>query len=174
MSVVVRDNFLDKEYFKELQSEVLGVSFPWFLSGILNTEPDNDYQMNHTVYRFDRSYSDFYSQLRPLFDAMDIFSLYRVKLNIQKREEKITEGGMHNDVMVAPKNALTSILYMNTNNGYTKLETGEKVESVENRLVTFPNSLKHTGSKNNCEELYRCVMNIGWIPKPNNNLIMEK
>ena len=35
----------------------------------------------------------------------------------------------------------TSILYMNTNNGYTIFENGDKVESVENRLVTFPNNL---------------------------------
>ena len=81
------------------------------------------------------------------------------------RKEKIIEHGMHIDVPPAPDNALTSILYMNTNNGYTKFETGEKVDSIENRLVTFPNNLKHTGSTNNCDAPYRCVMNIDWIPK---------
>ena len=51
---------------------------------------------------------------------------------------------------------------MNTNNGYTKFETGEKVESVANRLVTFPNNMMHTGTT--CtDEQYRCVMNIDYI-----------
>ena len=40
---------------------------------------------------------------------------------------------------------------MNTNNGYTKFETGEQVQSVENRLVTFSNHVQHTGSTNNCD-----------------------
>ena len=39
----------------------------------------------------------------------------------------------------------TSIFFINTNNGYTMFETGKKVPSVENRLVTFPNNLMHTG-----------------------------
>jgi hypothetical protein len=34
---------------------------------------------------------------------------------------------------------------MNTNNGYTLLETGDKIESVENRLVLFPCNILHTG-----------------------------
>ena len=28
--------------------------------------------------------------------------------------------------------------------------------------------------KHNCKAPYRCVINLGWISKPNNNLIMEK
>ena len=34
---------------------------------------------------------------------------------------------------------------MNTNNGYTLLETGDKIKSVENRLVLFPCNILHTG-----------------------------
>ena len=53
--------------------------------------------------------------------------------------------------MMCRSGSLTSILYMNTNNGYTKFETGETVQSVENRLVTFSNHVQHTGSTNNCD-----------------------
>ena len=41
------------------------------------------------------------------------------------------------------ENSLTSILYINTNDGYTKFEDGTIVESVENRLVTFDSRMKH-------------------------------
>ena len=173
MSIVVQDNFLDKEYFKAIQSQVLSNEFPWFLSTSVRGIPDANYQMCHVVYGNHQSYSDFYNELGPLFDALDIFVALRIKLNLLKREEKIIEHGMHIDVPNAPENALTSVLYMNTNNGYTKFESGDKVESVENRLVTFPNSLKHTGSTNTCDAIYRCVMNIDWIEKEK-QLKMEK
>ena len=73
--------------------------------------------------------------------------------------------GMSPDLDEAPDNAKTSLLYINTNNGYTEFETGEKVSSVANRLVTFPNNLYHTGTTNTCDEPFRCVVNIDWIPK---------
>ena len=40
----------------------------------------------------------------------------------------------------------TAIYYVNTNNGYTEFEDGSRVESIENRLVTFPSYMKHTGT----------------------------
>ena len=175
MPVNVQDNFLDKDYFKKLQSVVFSDDFPWFLTTYLDgkkdvqppTEPE--LMMVHLAYA-SRSpitvkRTEFYDQLGPFFNLLDRFSVLRVKLNLQPRTEKITEPTeLHIDVPSAPDNAVTSILYMNTNNGYTKLETGEKISSVENRLVTFPMNLRHTGSSNNCESLYRSVMNIGWIP----------
>ena len=170
MSIVIQDNFLDKIYFQSLQNEVLSYEFPWHMSVInqqfLDKNTPSYNQMTHSVLRtLNLDKSDFYQKLGALFDVLELLVPIRIKLNLQIRQEKIIEHGMHIDIVDAPENALTSILYMNTNNGYTKFETGEKVESVENRLVTFPNSLKHTGSTNNCEVPYRCVMNIDWIPK---------
>ena len=180
MSVVVQDNFLDKKYFKELQTEILGISFPWYVSGIGPTyhpkygrTAPSSYQMVHSVYAYPEHtpVSALYEKLVPLFDALNLLVPLRIKINLLKQEAKITEGGMHIDVPNAPENALTSILYMNTNNGYTKFETGEKVESVANRLATFPNNIEHTGTTNNCDAIYRCVMNIDWIKKLNNGEI---
>jgi len=181
--IVVQDNFLDEEYFKELQFGITSPQFPWYMSGIIsgysNVEgnvffPSDDYQMVHTVYNKDGDvegseylfqFTDFYNQLRLMFSAMDMYSCQRVKVNLLKRQNKIIEGGMHIDMYDSPFNSLTSVLYMNTNNGYTRLETGEKIESVANRLVTFPTRIKHTGSTNNCDALYRCILNINWIKK---------
>ena len=41
--------------------------------------------------------------------------------------------------------AMNSQLYMNTNNGYTLLEDGTKIDSIENRLTLFPGDMLHTG-----------------------------
>ena len=51
---------------------------------------------------------------------------------------------------------------MNTNDGYTKFEDGTKVESVANRMVTFPNSMKHTGTTTSNSE-YRLVINFNYV-----------
>ena len=171
--IVVQDNFLDKEYFKKLQSEILSARFPWYLiAAVKGNEKENeyypfraDYKMVHIVYLNRQIQSNFWNELNPLFSALDLLAVLRVKINLSKREEKVTEHGMHVDLKNVPENALTSILYMNTNNGYTKFENGEKVESVENRLITFPNSFKHTGTTNSCDAIYRCVMNIDWIKR---------
>jgi hypothetical protein len=170
--IIIQDNFLNKEYFKELQDLVLAGDFTWFRSSIDCIGDPDDYQMCHVVYAGAPYYeinSNFYHNLHPLFEKLDLYSLQRVKINLQQRAEKITEQGMHIDVNDAPENALTSILYMNTNNGYTKLESGEKIASVENRLLTFPNNLRHAGTTNSCDEKYRCVMNIDWIKKWRNS-----
>ena len=44
------------------------------------------------------------------------------------------------------KKSFTAIYYLNTNNGYTKFEDGTKIESIENKFVVFPNTLKHTSA----------------------------
>ena len=50
---------------------------------------------------------------------------------------------------------------MNTNNGYTIFEeSGQKIESVENRLVTFPSHLKHAAIEST--DLPRIVMNFNY------------
>ncbi len=78
----------------------------------------------------------------------------------------LVENSFHYDVSdfipEQAKNWITSILYINTNNGYTRFETGEVVESVENRLVTFPANLKHTGTS--CtDEKVRVVVNFNYF-----------
>ena len=68
---------------------------------------------------------------------------------------------MNPDVDWEHENCITSILHINTNNGYTKFENGEVVKSVRNRLVTFPAHLKHTGST--CtDKQYRCIINVNY------------
>ena len=92
-----------------------------------------------------------------------------------KREQQIIEHEFHIDIAYAPDDMLTSILYLNTNNGYTKFKSGEKVESVANRLVTFPSMMMHTGTTNTCNSPYRMCMNINWFKNvPENDIKPEK
>ena len=72
----------------------------------------------------------------------------------------IIKHGFHNDWDY--EDSKTSIFYVNTNDGYTEFEDGTVVESVENRLVTFPSPLKHTGTS--CTDTSRrMVININYF-----------
>ena len=56
----------------------------------------------------------------------------------------------------------TAIFYVNTNNGYTKFEDETIVESVANRVVTFPANMKHTGTS--CtDEKTRVIINFNYF-----------
>ena len=50
----------------------------------------------------------------------------------------------------------TSILYLNTNNGWTAIKGYGKVENVANRMVIFDSNLQHTGVT--CTDQNRRVM----------------
>ena len=59
-------------------------------------------------------------------------------------------------------NMMTAIYYVNSNNGYTEFEDGTKVDSVRNRLVTFPSSMKHRGVSQT-DTRTRMVINFNWF-----------
>ena len=60
------------------------------------------------------------------------------------------------------KGWLTSIFYMNTNNGCTVFEDGTEIKSVANRVVTFPRSTKHAGTTCSDENV-RILINFNYI-----------
>ena len=88
-------------------------------------------------------------------------SWLRVKANLNPRRcDHDQLGAFHQDFAI--ENATTAIFYLNTNNGWTQFEDGTKVESVENRLVTFPATTHHVGFS--CtDESVRIVLNLNYI-----------
>ena len=54
------------------------------------------------------------------------------------------------------------IYYVNGNNGYTEFEDGTKVESVENRFVSFAGDLIHRGV-NQTDTKERVVINFNYF-----------
>ena len=184
-TITVQDNFLDKKYFEYLKTLVLSPEFTWNMSVVLGPPPKNnpfikndpsdDIQFTHVAYADHNILSDFYNRLGPMFRDMQLYNCMKIKINMLPRQDKFIEHGMHVDYPEAPLGNLTSIFYFNTNNGYTKFATGEKVESVENRLVTFPSMMMHTGTTNTCNSPYRMCMNINWFKSvPENDIKPEK
>ena len=124
-------------------------------------------QFSHTVYAKDDRKSDWLQHFACLLERMNIFTLLRVKVNYLPQTEKRVTHDFHVDIedSNAPKNINTSIFYLNTNNGVTIFEdTKEEVESVSNRMITFPGHLRHTGTTHTDEDVpHRLLININYF-----------
>ena len=166
----IKDNFLPLKEFEQLHSGFLRWDFPWYTSKVVNDNEQNDMFNMQFIHFFYERYSplgDQISMLQPIFQKLQPIAIFKIKANIMPNQGKIIEHGLHIDVTDTETHKIkdhmkTSILYLNTNNGYTRFEGGTKVESVANRMVTFPNQMMHTGTTTTDSE-YRLVLNLNYV-----------
>jgi hypothetical protein len=173
--VKIEDNFLDQNVFGELQTLMMGHDFDWHYNDIIDYVEDKDkFMFFHLFYAGSVPISSFIEQLNPILEILNPVSLWRIKANLLTKTPTIVENEFHHDIdsfddenrkTIFPKKLeqwTTSIFYVNSNNGYTKFEDGTKVESVANRMATFPANLKHTGTS--CtDEKTRVVVNFNYF-----------
>ena len=163
----VIDNFLEKPVFDIIKDTMMSNAFPWYYnSGVVHlTKKDNEpnqYQFNHHFYENHEPLSDFFQLIKPIVFKINPRCLMRAKANLNPKTENFFEHGYHVDYKNAPSNQRTAVFYLNTNNGYTLFKDGTKVESIENRLVSFKTDLLHTGST--CtDENRRVLINFNYI-----------
>lgn len=135
------DNFLTEEEFIQIYNLISSSEFPWFFGKVASES--NYFQLTHCFYQNDEP-TGYFKYLRFLRQKLKMKSLVRIKANINPHTKELIE---HNDAWhIDFPNMTTSILYLNTNDGYTMFETGKKVNSLENRLVIFDSNIKHTGT----------------------------
>ena len=155
MKYEVIDNFLDKEYFDELVTLLMGKEIghetyimPWFFqSSITHSKgyqkwagSSNLFYMTHKFYEYHMPISPFYDKITPLLKKLEVQGLLRVKGNFYPNTEILHEHQMHADYNFAHSGA---ILSLNTCDGYTKLKDGTKIDSVANRILLFDSSEEH-------------------------------
>ena len=172
----IEDNFLDQEKFDGLQVLMMGVDFAWFYNPNIDykTEKEKEFQFTHIFYKHNAPHSAYFKNLTSILEKINPMSLCRIKANLLTKTSNIVENAYHHDISsfddenrktIFPeklKQWTTSILYVNTNNGYTKFEDGSIVESVANRMVTFPANMKHLGTS--CtDEKTRVVINFNYF-----------
>ncbi len=164
----IEDNFLEQKEFDRLQTFIMGFPFDWhYCPSITTYEIDKDnFQFVHTFYRDHAPRSSYFENLKPILEIINPISIYRIKANSRARTSKNEESSFHSDMDIVSeekrKQWTTSIFYVNTNNGYTEFEDGTKIESVANRMVTFPTNLKHRGISCTDEKI-RVVINFNYF-----------
>ena len=166
----VNDNFLTEQDFGTIRDTITAGEFQWSFSQYVdssNEEPTPG-QFVHTVYFGSVPCSQFYNSLVPIIEhKLGISALYRIKLNLQPRLPEPFKYSFHSDLSHdfekdVASHWTTAIFYINTNNGYTEFENGEKIKSVANRLATFNSNILHSGST--CtDNKVRVVINLDYF-----------
>ena len=172
MNIKITDDFMPNEVFEEYENIFKEIF--WFTGKVLyegaTCDPSDNFMFSHIFYKKFKPQSELYFKyIDPLLDKMQIQSLIAVKANLTTKTEKIIKHGFHIDYEAVvdgevqeTHNCFTSILYLNTNDGYTEFENGTKIESNENRLITFPLSYRHTGTT--CTNYpFRSVINFNYF-----------
>ena len=178
----IEDDFLDQREFDKLQTLMMGALLDWHYAdgidfGVLDSDgkiiypnevDKNKFQFAHIFYFQQAPSSPFCENLAPMIDKLNALSLFRIKANLLTKTPNIIENAFHVDMTEVPeekaKQLTISIFYVNTNNGYTEFEDGTKVESVANRLITFPANLRHRGTS--CtDEKRRIVINFNYFSR---------
>jgi hypothetical protein len=151
MSYQVIDNYLNIEDFKKIQKTFYDTNINWYFADKVATpeevEPIQEFYFVHNLYQDAAPRSDYFKALKPLASKLKIKSFVRVKVNLFTRTDKIYKFGWHTDQLYKSPAA---ILYLNTCNGGTELETGTKeksnvqlVKSVSNRVLLFDTFTAH-------------------------------
>jgi len=162
--VKVYDDFLSESEFAPIKDFFLGFDITWRWCGNKSRTGVDDldnYQFYHLIYEDGEVKSDAAQLLFPILNKVNSGRLLRAKVNCNPRNARILKYGLHIDQSV---DCTTAIYYINSNDGFTEFENGDTIESVENRLVTFPSRLHHTGTT--CtNQKRRVVLNLNYYER---------
>ena len=172
--IQIIDNFLDRKSFLELREEIFSNDFPWYFSDV-KTYSDTNWEENelyncqhvHTFFAVrTKVKSRWYSLLVPILKRLKARDIIRIKINSTPKTERIIKHNFHVDIDDAKEfgypSSTTTVYYLNTNDGYTEFETGERVNSVENRMVIFDSTTRHR-STTCTNQMRRVVLNFNYI-----------
>jgi hypothetical protein len=158
-TIKIVDNFLPKDIFQNVKDNFLSNNFPYFYSSGIVKPLDPDFQFTHILFENNKINSNYFDFLLPIINKLDCKAIIKIKTNLTTKTQSIRPFIFHNDYDFK---CTTSVFYINSNNGKTLFEDGSEVDSVENRMVIFPSTIKHTGTTHTDENI-RVVINFNYF-----------
>lgn len=167
-NIEVIDNFLDPRSFVELQTIMMGKSFPWFYtdnvanSSLIERNDKDTFQFCHLFFSVKEGgiCSEKCSLLDPILQKLNAQVVLRIKSNLLTRNDNPKYFDYHIDSHYPTSK--TAIFYVNTNNGSTIFKDGTVIDSIENRMVVFDSDIMHTG-KTCSDESTRVLINFNYF-----------
>ena len=127
----------------------------WFFSDVVTIDEEiylarshpQIYKFNHIFFEKGNPKSAAYPVIAPILDLLKCDAVTNIRAFLTTYTGSAYQGAFHTDADCTDpttiKHRYTAIYYVNTNNGYTLFEDGQKVESVKNRLCIFPFYKRH-------------------------------
>jgi len=161
------DNFLPEDEFSDLKKIMMSTTFPWYYNSFkVNNDAFEQSQLGysqftHIFYKDGKEMSYLIKLLQPIFDKLNVKTLVKVKANCNPYTPEKLSFPFHTDVK-EPKGVTTNIFFLNTTNAKTVLKTGENVVNKENRMLSFPATIEHSGTT--CTDAKaRFLININYV-----------
>jgi len=142
--IVKKDNFLSDFHLTKLD-ELIDHTFPWFLQKEQIAGKNDGCWFSHLMYDQDAPQSPKYETIHKIFsNYLNYISLCRITTNLLFKQDNPSISAFHTDCEYLDKTKITTaIFYLNTNNGATEFKDGDRIDSVRNRLIMFPNFTLH-------------------------------
>jgi hypothetical protein len=146
---MIIDNFLSPNEFEYIKNIILDFDdcqFPWYYQPtVSHIDSDDGHYFTHSFFSLDRNQkSNYFQILYPILNKIKINQLIRAKANLfLKESDNLIIHDSHIDY---PYEHSGCIFYLNTNDGYTILSDGTKIESIENRILFFNPYLHHSST----------------------------
>ena len=134
------DNFLGGEQFEAIRAQFME-NVGWYYHPMVADDDDTEvFYFTHMLYNAHKVNSHLYDVVQPVISLLNPRAIIRIKANLYTNLGRYHEHKWHTDF---PYKHTSAILYVNTNNGFTILKDGTKIESVANRLLLLDGSKLH-------------------------------
>ena len=138
--------------------------FPWYFYPYKTHESVDDgvfdSQLSHTFYIDGGWNSQNTWAVDPILSILNPMEIVRIKANLTVPSVSVSTLGMHTDYQ--DSSITTAIFYLVDCDGGTVFEGGRVIDSVPNRLVSFPATTTHSAqSFTNAKA--RCVINFNVV-----------
>lgn len=156
---IIKD-FTDLNLIYKIRSDLLGSEFPWYFTPyVAETNSGDGLYFSHLIYNNFSPTSQYFQDFIPILNFLGVKSIVRIKANLFPKSERLIKHDWHSDYTFSHKGA---VIYMNDNDGFTILEDGTEIKSVENTVLLFDPSIKHR-STNCTDQKVRLTINLNYF-----------
>ena len=158
-------NFLEKNFFQDLQKLITESEFAWFQrkTMVVGTT-DNLGYFTHSFYNNNQiNCNTYFKYIIPILNKLNSKAVIEVRANLTPSvffKEK--NCNFHTDNSF---NCKTAILYLNTCDGGTEFKINNKIKfikSEENKIVIFNSNIEHRATTSQNED-FRYILNFNYF-----------
>ena len=155
-------NFIeDNKKFQEIQNLLTGPDFPWFFqNSVAGPQDTNGFYFTHNLFINNKSTEFFNVIATPILGRFKFDHLIRVRANCFVNIGKVDKHQFHVDGF--EQKLKVALFSVNSCNGFTEFEDGNKCLSEENKIVFFDGNVKHR-SCTQTDQKIRVNININFV-----------